>query len=90
MASAEETLRTWWQDHDGMNGRIIAVEKKDNPQFGSSGIQVKFRTSLLLEGFRPGRSVRIRAEAWPSIKPPYEERVRSMEDRFPSTEVFKN
>lgn len=90
MAAAEETLRTWWQDHDGMDGRIIAVEKKEGaPVFGDSGITIRFQVPLLLEGFRPGRIVRIRAQGWPNVKPPSEERVKRMEDRWPGTEVFE-
>lgn len=90
MAAAEETLRTWWPDHDGMDGRIIAVEKNDNePEFGSSGIQIQFQVPLALEGFRPGRIVRIRPHHWPKVKPPVEELVKSLEDRWPSPEIFE-
>ncbi|PQO26573.1 hypothetical protein [Blastopirellula marina] len=91
MAAAENTLRTWWPDHDGMDGKIIAVEKIDeNPPLGSSGIQVQFQVPLILEGFRPGRIVRIRTQNWPNVKPPVEERVRSFEDRWPSPDIFQN
>ena len=89
MAAAENTLRTWWQDHDGMDGRIIAVETLDDPPLGSSGIQIQFSVSLILEGFRPGRIVRIRGPGWPNAKPPIEERIRSFEDRWPSPEIFR-
>ena len=89
MAAAENTLRTWWPDHDGMDGRIISIEKtEDKPQLGSSGIQIQFEVSLILEGFRPGRIVRIRTQGWPNVKPPVEERVRSFEDRWPSPDIF--
>lgn len=90
IAAAEETLRTWWPDHDGMDGRITAVEQQAaDPPLGSSGIQVTVRVPLVLEGFRPGRTVRIRSHSWPKVKPPYEELVRGLEDRWPSPEVFK-
>jgi hypothetical protein len=90
IAAAEETLRTWWPDHDGMDGRITAVEQQTaDPPLGSSGIQVTVRVPLVLEGFRPGRTVRIRSHSWPKVKPPYEELVRGLEDRWPSPEVFK-
>ncbi|MCA9051875.1 MAG: hypothetical protein KDA89_24220, partial [Planctomycetaceae bacterium] len=89
MAAAEDTLRTWWPDHDGMDGHIIAVEKSEEPPaFGSSGIQVQFRVPLVLEGFRPGRTVRIRPHSWPKVKPPVEELVNSLEDRWPSPDIF--
>ena len=90
MAAAENTLRTWWPDHDGMDGSITSVEKTDEkPAPGSSGIQIQFDVPLILEGFRPGRTVRIRPQNWPNVKPPVEERVRSFEDRWPSPDVFR-
>jgi hypothetical protein len=90
MAAAENTLRTWWPDHDGMDGRITAVAKAENESpLGSSGIQIEFEVPLILEGFRPGRIVRIRPQNWPNVKPPVEERVRSYEDRWPSPDLFQ-
>lgn len=90
MAAAEETLRTWWPDHDGMDGRILAVENQEKePDFGSSGIQVTFQVPLALEGFRPGRIVRIRPHHWPKVKPPVEELVKNLEDRWPSPNIFE-
>tara|TARA_R110002072_G_scaffold302710_2_gene487567 strand:- start:58705 stop:59985 length:1281 start_codon:yes stop_codon:yes gene_type:complete len=90
MAAAEDTLRTWWPDHDGMDGRITAVDQTGkNSEFGSSGIQVKFQVPLALEGFRPGSTVRIRPHSWPRVKPPVEELIKSLEDRWPSPDVFK-
>jgi len=89
IAVAEETLRTWWPDHDGMDGRITAVEQPTTePPLGSSGVRVTVRVPLVLEGFRPGRTVRIRSHSWPKVKPPYEELVRGLEDRWPSPKVF--
>lgn len=90
MAAAEATLRTWWPNHDGMDGRITDVTKSDaKPKFGSSGIQVELQVPLALEGFRPGRTVRIRPHSWPKVKPPVEELVKSLEDRWPSPDIFK-
>jgi len=90
MAASENTLRTWWPDHDGMNGKIIAIANSDGePEFGSSGIQMQFQIPLVLEGFRPGRIVRIRFHRWPKVKPPVEEQVRGYEDRWPSPDIFK-
>lgn len=89
MAAAENTLRTYWPDHDGMEGTIVAVRKTDGePEPGSSGIQVEFETDLVLEGFRPGRIVRIRPQNWPKVKPPVEELIRGFEDRWPSPDLF--
>ncbi|MGE0605859.1 MAG: hypothetical protein AB7O62_01945 [Pirellulales bacterium] len=90
MAAAENTLRTWWPDHDGMDGRIASVEKVDlNPPPGSSGFQIQFDVPLILEGFRPGRVVRIRPQNWPNVKPPVEETIRDFEDRWPSPDLFR-
>ena len=89
MAAAEATLRTWWPDHDGTDCRITAVEKKENAGFGSSGIQLKFEVPLVLEGFCPGLTVRMRPGSWPNVKPPSEERLKSFEGRWPGTDVFK-
>ena len=89
MAAAENTLRTWWPDHDGMDGKLIAVKKSEQkPPFGSSGIQLQFQVPLVLEGFRPGLTVRIRPHSWPNVKPPIEERIKSYEDRWPSPDIF--
>lgn len=89
MAAAEDTLRTWWPDHDGMDGEIVAVSRDDSDvPLGSSGIQVQFKVPLILEGFRPGSIVRLRPGNWPNVKPPVEERVRSFEERWPSPAVF--
>jgi len=90
MAAAEDTLRTWWPDHDGMDGKILAVNKRDEePPLGSSGFQLQFDVPIILEGFRPGRIVRIRSHSWPNVKPPVEERVQSFEDRWPSPKLFE-
>ena len=90
MAVAEDTLRTWWPNHDGMDGRIITVERfDDEPEFGSSGIRVQFKVPLVLEGFRPGRTVRIRPHSWPNVKPPVEELVNSLKDRWPDPDNFE-
>jgi hypothetical protein len=89
MAAAENTLRTWWPDHDGMDGKITAVERANGkPEPGSSGIQIQFEVALILEGFRPGNTVRIRPHNWPNVKPPVEERVDGFEDRWPSPDIF--
>lgn len=89
MAAAENTLRTWWPDHDGMDGKIIAVEKISGElPPGDSGIRIEFEVPLILEGFRPGRIVRVRPHRWPNVKPPVEECVRSFEDRWPSPDIF--
>lgn len=89
MAAAEATLRTWWPDHDGMDGRILSVERRKDPVFGDSGIRIRFQVSLVLEGFRKNCLVRLRAEGWPTVKPPSEERVQGLKDRWPGLQIFQ-
>ena len=90
MAAAEDTLRTYWPNHDGMDGKIVAVDKfEGEPALGSSGIQVKFDIPLVLEGFRPGLTVRIRPSHWPNAKPPVEELIKGFDDRWPNPDIFQ-
>lgn len=75
VAVAEPTLRTFWQDHDHQFGLIVELKEGANPALGSSGIQIRWKTDALLDGFRPGRIVRLRCHDWPNIKLPPEERL---------------
>jgi hypothetical protein len=75
VAAAEATLRTYWQDHDNKGGSIVELRTLDKPPAGSSGIQIRWQTGELLDGFRPGRIVRLRCHDWPNIKLPPEERL---------------
>jgi len=56
---------------------------------GSSGVQIRLKVDLVLEGFRPGRVVRIRPMNWPDDAVPREEYTGSRnEERFPSPDIF--
>jgi hypothetical protein len=56
---------------------------------GSSGLQIRFETDLIVEGLRPGRPVRVRPGAWPQVQVPREEFLReSLEERFPTPAIF--
>jgi hypothetical protein len=83
LAAAEPTLRTWWQNHDKAGGSVVKRRTVENPPLGSSGIELDITTPLLLEGFRPGRFVRVGSAtgAWPNAKPPTEWRIQSIEER---------
>lgn len=76
VAVAEDTLRSWWQDHDKKGGRVEAATRVPNPPPGSSGLVVKIGVGEMLEGYRPGRCVRVYADGWPNSKLPPEFRVR--------------
>ncbi len=83
IAVAEPTLRTWWQNHDKVSGTVVKRRNLDNPPPGSSGVELDIEIPVLLEGFRPGRFVRIGSAmgAWPNAKPPTEWRIKSVEER---------
>jgi hypothetical protein len=56
---------------------------------GSSGIQIKFETDLIIEGIRPTRIVRVRPASWPQAQVPREEYLQGdLEERFPSPAIF--
>jgi hypothetical protein len=82
VSAAEPTLRTWWMNHDMQGGSVMKKRTIENPPPGSSGIELDIQTTLL-EGFRPGRFVRIGSYTggWPRIQPPPEWRMKSMDDR---------
>ncbi|NBV20421.1 MAG: hypothetical protein EBS05_00245 [Proteobacteria bacterium] len=73
-ACAEENLRTYDQINDRKRGTLL--EAKEVPVVpGSSGLQVKFKSELLLEGFRPKRFIRIWPGIWKIDDLPREERL---------------
>jgi hypothetical protein len=56
---------------------------------GSSGIQIKFETDLIIEGIRPTRIVRVRPASWPQAQIPREEYLSdNLEERFPGPSIF--
>lgn len=73
-AVAEDSLRTWDQINDVKRGPVLGVERgKAAP--GNSGIRIRFKPSMLLEGYRPGRVVRLFAGEWKVDDLPREERL---------------
>ncbi len=93
---AESTLKhaggAYGPAHMASKGTILDVTKAtgDVP-LGSSGIQIRFDTDLIIEGIRPGRVVRVRSSAWPLVNLPREEYVgdgSNAEDRFPTPAIF--
>ncbi|MCC9609170.1 hypothetical protein LOC68_06575 [Blastopirellula sp. JC732] len=69
---AEPTLQSYDQVNDRKSGPIVSVKDVDRVP-GSSGMQVSFQPQLLLEGFRPGRIVRLFPMSWPMVTIPQEE-----------------
>ncbi|HRE84300.1 MAG TPA: hypothetical protein PLN52_24870 [Opitutaceae bacterium] len=78
--------------HMAAKGPILDVIKAtgDVP-LGSSGIQIRFETDLILEGIRPTRVVRIRPASWTLVQVPREEYLgegANTEERFPTPAIF--
>lgn len=97
MNAAENTLKhtggSYGPAHMASRGTITAVARTtgDVP-LGSSGIQIRFETDLVIEGLRPTRVVRVRAANWPLVNVPREEYLgdgaASHETRFPTPAIF--
>lgn len=71
---AEPSLRSYDQVNDRKSGSLLGIEHVPVAP-GSSGIQIRCQPSLLLEGFRPGRIVRVFPSGWPVVSIPLEERL---------------
>jgi len=96
MNGAENTLKhaggEYGPAHMASKGPILDVTKAtgDVP-LGSSGIQIRFETDLIIEGIRPARVVRVRPAGWPQVDLPREEFLgdgNSLEGRFPTPAIF--
>jgi hypothetical protein len=77
--------------HMASKGTILDVIKSDGEvPMGSSGIQIRFETDLIIEGIRPTRVVRIRPGGWPQVDVPREEYLNDgkYEERFPTPDFF--
>lgn len=97
MNASENTLKhvggAYGPAHMASRGPILDVRVAEGePPMGSSGIQVRFETDLIIEGIRPKRVVRVRPGSWPELDVPREEYLGdgsfSPEDRFPSPAIF--
>jgi len=96
MNAVENTLKhthgAYGPAHMASRGAILDVTKATGePPLGSSGIQIRFETDLIIEGIRPGRVVRVRPTAWPQVDVPREEYLNdanSIEERFPTPAIF--
>jgi hypothetical protein len=96
MNGVENTLKhaggSYGPAHMASRGSILEVTKTDGEApLGSSGIRIKFRTDLIIEGIRPGRVVRVCPANWPHVQLPREEFIgdsSNPEDRFPTPAIF--
>ncbi|MBU6173271.1 MAG: hypothetical protein KGQ60_05670 [Planctomycetes bacterium] len=78
--------------HMASKGTILdAIKINSEAPLGSSGIQIRFETDLIIEGIRPGRVVRLRPSIWQAVNLPREEYIgdsSNPEDRFPTPTIF--
>jgi hypothetical protein len=74
IAAADERLRTYGQGVDRVTANVEKVELSKNSQ-GEEIVKLSCHARVMLEGFRPGRSVRAWAEGWPVHELPREERL---------------
>jgi hypothetical protein len=95
MNPVENTLKhthgAYGPSHMASRGRILAATRPEGETpLGSSGIRIRFKTDLILEGIRPGRVVRICPGSWPQVQIPREEYLggNKPEERFPTPAIF--
>jgi hypothetical protein len=95
MNAVENTLKhthgAYGPAHMASRGAILDVTKATGEvPLGSSGIQVRLETDLIIEGIRPGKVVRVRSASWPQVAVPREEYLNdsSIEERFPTPAIF--
>lgn len=81
LASSDKTLRTWFHRADKKIGEVLEWKETGNPPPGSSGIQVRLKFTELLEGYRPGRVVRVKCHDWIFVTMPPEERLKSLDEQ---------
>ena len=80
ISDAETTLRTWaYHAEYAIPGRPLQWSKSDDPPPGSSGLQLKLSIPQMLDGFRPGRTIRVKGP-WPYVLLPFDEWLVTPED----------
>ena len=87
VAVAEKSLRTWFHRSDKKIGQVIEWKETttESPPPGSSGIQIRMKFTELLDGYRPGRAVRVKCHDWLFVTMPSEERLKTIEEQKRST-----
>ena len=74
LAVAEENLLTYDPVNDRKRGPIVDI--RDVPVApGCSGLQIVVQPDLLLEGYRPGRKVRVYPSSWTVIALPKQDEL---------------
>lgn len=80
VAPAEHTLRTWTHRGDRAFGKLVKWETAPVVA-GFSGVRLHLKFAEMLDHYRPGNAVRVKAENWTWISNTPEERVKSFTDR---------
>lgn len=75
---ARDSLMTYDPVNDRKGGNILDIRKVEQ-QPGSSGVQIDVKCCQLLEGFRPGRTVRFYPATWKVNALPHEEQFHGRE-----------
>ena len=78
IAVARESLMTYDPVNDRKGGNILTIGKVP-VEPGSSGVQIKVKCCILLEGHRPGRIVRFYPATWKVNALPHEEQFHGRE-----------
>ncbi len=78
---AEDSLRCYDQINDRMYADVLEIRHVTTDP-GSSGIQLVIKPENLLEGFRPGRILRLLPEKWPLDDLPWEEMLWPQDNRI--------
>jgi len=78
LAVARDSLMTFDPVNDSKRGAVLEV-KKVPVEPGSSGVQMKIKMDMMLEGYRPNRVVRFYPPTWKVIALPQEEQFHGRE-----------
>ena len=83
------TLWHHWKKFDPKAGEFVSWDRAT--AHGSSGVQIRFETDLVIEAIRPTRVGCVRPETWRRVQLPLEKIMGSLnnaQDRFPTPAIF--
>ncbi len=87
ICDAANTLRTWsYHQEYSVRGNTLEWHETEDPPPGSSGIQLRIRIPQMLDGFRPGRIVRLKGP-WTYVLLPADEWLASPEEYEQSSKL---
>ncbi|WP_437200717.1 hypothetical protein [Planctomicrobium sp. SH664] len=83
LAVAESNLRVYHQNNDSKPVCYIEISAVESPPPGHSGFSATFSMAELLEGVRPGYTVRLFPSGWQPLQLPREEELSHFDVRPP-------